>query len=144
MRINEVYNNAWHFSNGLQYDTHQFLKELGIIADSVKDKVMVHGGIHTDAYGHASGIIGQLEYTQYGTQYYPALTRDTYIHFTIHTEGVRRLHALNTTNAFHFLVKVPHIIKLHLPPKVPVLIRTNDENLTPTSSIKKVKFIPIS
>lgn len=146
MRINAAYNNGWHFSNFIGYDTNTFIREVQRVADSKVDKIIVHGGIHTDSYGHTSGLIGQLEFSQYGTQYYPVITRDTYVHFTVVTQGIKAFNAIDTTNAFHFLIEVPHIIQLHSHPKTPILVRTEDTYVYPSVDPKlrkHVKFISV-
>jgi hypothetical protein len=139
-RVNQVYNNVYHFSSHKPYDTELFLQELKYIVDSKHHKIQVMGGLHTDPYGHTSGMIGQYEdYSGYG-EFFPAITKDTYIRFKIvqDQKWFKVLRVLDHFSVFHFLMQVPYIERLQLHHTTPVYMQEPPSgDLVPTSRYAK-------
>jgi hypothetical protein len=131
-RVNETYNNVHHFSSHNAYEIKDFFTDLQYIVNSKYHKLQVMGNVHTDPYGHTSGMIGQL--TPYG-EFAPALTKDTYIRFKIHQDPnhFKILKSLDHFSVFHYLVRPPHIEKLQLHPSIPVTMYPIPEDLIPSS-----------
>lgn len=130
--VNQVYNNPHHFSSPqFQYDPNTFLRELLNMIDSQFHKVEVMGGIHSDPFGHSSGLIGQQ--SPYG-DVFPVIVKDTYVRFRIkmHQNYVKALRALDTVNTFHFLMQVPDIVKVQFM-RVPVKVYITDHRFLPRS-----------
>lgn len=121
-KLNEIYNNVFHFSSYHNYDIKDFLSELKYLIDSKVHTVQVMGGVHTDPYGHTSGMVGQM--TEYG-DFLPAIIKDTYIRFKVvmDTKHFKIMRTLNHFSVFHFLTSVPHVEKLQLHPSVPVVMQ---------------------
>ena len=119
--VNEIYNNVNHFSSHQSYDTNVFLDEIKYIVNHKHHTLKVMGGVHTDPYGHTTGMIGQ--YSPYN-EFFPALTKDTYIRFKIQQDEryMKMLRALDTFSVFHYLVDVPEIIQLRLHHTTPVVM----------------------
>jgi hypothetical protein len=106
--LNMIYNNSQHFFNSAySYDTWQFLKEISMIANSPTDKLIVLGGIHQDS-GHQSEFIVYQNQNQ--KKYTNTFVSDSYIRFNIKLEKHKRLHVLNESQIFHFLVDVPQLL----------------------------------
>ena len=131
--VNSYYNNSHHFSAPYTYDIIPFLKEVQRIKESTVHTLQIMGGVHTDPYGHTSGLIGQ--YDEYN-EYFPAIMKDTYIRFKVLIKSQIALHALNTINVFHYMISAPHIVKLQLGVKVPVTMIQVPQDFVPTSAYK--------
>lgn len=136
--INKYYNNSYHFSAPYTYDIDPFLKEINKIIESKVNILQVMGGVHTDSYGHTSGLIGQ--YNEYN-EYFPAIMKDTYIRFKVLIKSQMTLVALNAVNVYHYLIELPHIVKLQESVKCPVALLPVLHELVPTSSYKNTRFI---
>lgn len=136
-RVNSHYNTFTHFYSHSEYDTATFLRELKYLIDSRVHKVDVIGGIHTDPYGHTTGLIGQ--YSDFG-EYMPAMVKDTYIRFKVNLNPshMRALRAFDTFSVFHFLMTPPHIVQLTLSPRFPVYMGPVKSDLVPSSRYKGV------
>lgn len=97
--LNMIYNNSDHFFNpSYSYDTWQFLTEIAVIAASPIDTLTILGGVHSCS-GHQSALFPKN-----------TLVSDYYIRFTIKLHKFKRLHVLNESQVFHFLVDVPEIL----------------------------------
>lgn len=139
-RVNEAYNNIYHFSSHNAYDIKDFFTDMQYIANSKYHQLQVMGGIHTDPYGHTSGLIGQ--HTPYG-EFVPALTKDTYIRFKVHQDQAhfKILKCLDHFSVYHYLVKSPHIEKLQLPTSFPVSMYPIAEDILPTSRYTRSQIV---
>lgn len=136
--VNYYYNNNHHFSAPYTYDIEPFLKEIQRIIESTTHTLQIMGGIHTDPYGHTSGLVGQ--YTEYN-EYFPAIMKDTYIRFKVLMKSQIALKALNNTNVFHYLIAAPHIVKLQLGVKAPITMVQVPKEFIPTSTYKNNWYI---
>lgn len=138
-QINAYYNTYNHFYSHNNYETDTFLQELQYIIKSSIHQMQVCGGIHTDTYGHTTGLIGQ--YNEYG-EYVPSVVRDTYIRFRIYMDSkhFKLLHALNTESVFHFLIKTPHIERLGTYKRFPVIMFPVDSSLLPSAKYKHLNI----
>lgn len=136
-KLNETYNNYGHFYSHNQYDISSFLNELKYLLEHKYHKVQLMGGVHTDTYGHTTGMIGQ--YTEYN-EYVPSVVKDSYIRFKIYLDPnhMRVLRVFDTFSVFHFLTSAPHIEKLHLGKQYPVYMSAVDASLIPTSNYKGI------
>lgn len=120
--INVAYNNTHHFMmDTFDYDIRGFLTELKNAVDSIFNKIVVMGGVHSDPFGHTTGLFGQ--YNEYN-ELCPAIVKDNYIRFKLvfDKKHVKAYKVLNDVNVFHFLVSVPHIVQLQLHHRVPLYI----------------------
>lgn len=132
MQVNALYNNGVYFNDGSTHTSDMFVKELQSLINSRVDKIIVHGGIHHDAFGHTSGMIGQIAQTYYNTSYIPVIVQDTYIHITVETHGFKKMNVFNTARPFHVLMAAPRIVRLEMPDH-PVIITKCPKRLQPTS-----------
>lgn len=142
-RVNEAYNNIYHFSSHNAYEYNDFHNDISYIMNSKYHKLQIMGGIHSDPYGHTSGMIGQM--TMYG-EFVPALVKDTYIRFKILQDPAhfKILRCLDHFSVFHFLVQPPHIEKLQLQPSIPVAMYPLSQDLIPSSRYSRSQIVFIN
>ena len=145
--VNVAYNNTHHFMmNTFDYDIKGFLIELKNAVDSMYNKVVVMGGVHSDPFGHTTGLFGQ--YNEYN-EFCPAIVKDSYIRFrfVFDKKHVKAYKVLDEIKVFHFLVDVPQIVQLQLNYRVPVYIYPfydfygnliSSKELYPKSRYKKI------
>jgi hypothetical protein len=143
-KLNEIYNNVIHFSSYHNYDIRDFLNDLKYLIDSKVHTVQVMGGVHTDAYGHTSGMIGQM--TDYG-EFVPAITKDTYIRFKVVMDPrhFKIMKTLDHFSVFHFLTDVPVVEKLQMHTNMPIVMQElPHSSFTPRSRYARshIVYIP--
>ena len=139
-RVNEAYNNVFHFSSHNSYDINDYFKDMQDIIDNKNHQLQIMGGVHSDPYGHTSGMIGQM--TPYG-EFIPALTKDTYIRFKIHQDPnhFKILRCLDHFQVYHYLVNPPMIEKLQLNTSVPVAMYPIPEDIIPSSRYSRSQIV---
>jgi hypothetical protein len=136
--INRIYNNGYHFSSQqYTYETSTFLRELSNLIQSQFHKIVIMGGVHSDPYGHSSGLIGQ--YGDYG-EFFPSIVKDNYIRFKVVMEKkhMKALRALDETHIFHYLITTPEITQLQLNVHYPIALP--DYNYPLQSRYKRLTF----
>lgn len=150
-KVNVAYNNIHHFMfSQYDYDIQTFLSEIKNVVDSSFNKIQVMGDVHTDPYGHTSGLIGQ--YTEY-QEFAPAIVKDSYVRFKLQFDPkhVKAYKVLDPSKIYHFLIDVPSIVQLQMHHTIPVYIYplydlkgkriVNPQSLYPSTRYKNIKII---
>jgi len=110
--LNMKFNNFAHFTvPTCPSNIAQFLLELSLLAHSENVTVQVMGGVHTDSYGHISGLIGR--YNEFN-EFVPCIVRDKYIRFRIVPKEMKALQgtcSMSPASVYHFLVDDPVVVR---------------------------------